>query len=127
MKTVLTIVLCATIILALVWIGSGPKLLPEMQECLQSHGSKDQYAAVLKKYCNPEIIHQAIGLLVVKDPQVVRTMHSGKTVCYLVEGSISDAATETAGETIQNYSVCWENGRVVSLDFAGGTSRSFGG
>jgi hypothetical protein len=96
-----------------------------MHECLRSHGSQEQYAAVLRKYCSPEMIGQAMGLLVVKDPQVVRIEHSGKAVCYQVEGSIADASTQPGGEAIQDYRVCWENGRVVALDFRGGSLMAF--
>jgi hypothetical protein len=125
MRTILTVCLCGIIIFALLWIGSGPRISSEMQECLQSHGSQEQYAGVLRKYCSPEMIRQAMGLLAVKEPQVVRIQHSGKAVCYLVEGVIADAPTQASGEAVQVYSVCWENGRVVSLDFNGGRPMAF--
>ncbi|MCU0591790.1 MAG: hypothetical protein MUC57_09975 [Desulfobacterales bacterium] len=125
MRTILTVCICGIIIFALLWVGSGPRISPEMHECLRSHGSQEQYAAVLRKYCSPEMIGQAMGLLVVKDPQVVRIKHSGKTVCYLVEGSIADASAQPGGEAIQDYRVCWENGRVVALDFSGGRLMAF--
>jgi len=124
-KTSMMIGLLGIIVFALVWVGSGPRVLPEMQECLQSHGSQEQYAAVLEKYCRVDLIGKAMGLLVVKDPQVVRVEHSGKAVCYLVEGSIVDASTLTSDEALQDYSVCWENGRVASLDFNKGRPMAF--
>jgi len=127
MRTIMTIVLLGTISCALVWVGMGPKVSPEMEECLQSHGSQDQYAAVLKKYCSPEIVNQAMGLLVVKNPQVISTQHKGAAVCYRVEGSLVETSSKIPGETTQNYCVCWENGRVVSLDFSGGRFRAYGG
>lgn len=125
MRTILTVCLCGVIIFALLWVGSGPRISPEMKECLQSHGSQEQYAGVLRKYCSPEMIRRAMGLLVVTDPQVVRIRHSGKAVCYLVEGLMADASTLSSGGAVQDYSVCWENGRVVSLDFNGGRAMPF--
>ena len=125
MRTIVMVGLCGIVIFALLWVGSGPKISAEMQECLQSHGSQEQYAAVLRKYCSPKMINQAMGLLIIKTPQVVRIKHSGKAVCYLVEGSIVDASTLAHDEALQDYSVCWENGRVVSLDFNGGRPMAF--
>ena len=125
MRKIVTVGVCGTIILALLWVGAGPRISPEMQECLQSHGSLEKYAAVLKKYCSPEMIGQAIGLVDIKDPQVIGVRHSGKTVCYLVEGSIADASTPTLAGRARDYSVCWENGRVVALDFNGGRCMAF--
>ena len=125
MRKIVTAGVCGTIILALLWVGAGPRVSPEMQECLQSHGSLEKYAAVLKKYCSPEMIGQAIGLVVIMDPQVIGVKHSGKTVCYLVEGSIADASTPTLAGKARDYSVCWENGRVVALDFNGGRCMAF--
>lgn len=127
MKTAMAIVLFGMIICALVWVGTGPNVTPEMEECMRSHGSQGQHAAVLRKYCGPEIMNQAMGLLAIKNPQVVRTQKTGKAVCYLVEGSIGEASTETPGETMQSYCVCWESGRVVSLDLSGGRLRAYGG
>jgi hypothetical protein len=118
MRTMLAVCLCGIIIFALVWVGSGPGISSEMQECLQSHGSQEQYAGVLRKYCSPEMIRRAMGLLAVKEPQVVSIRHSANAVCYLVEGVIADAPTQASGEAVQTYSVCWENGRVVSLAFS---------
>jgi hypothetical protein len=124
-KTSMMIGLLGIIVFALVWAGSGPRVLPEMQECLQSHGSQEQYAAVLEKYCRVDLIGKAMGLLVVKDPQVVRVEHSGKAVCYLVEGSIADISVLPLNETVEVYSVCWQDGRIASLDFNGGRFMAF--
>jgi len=35
-----------------------------MKECMRSHISQKQYLAVLKKYCDPGIIRQVMGMLV---------------------------------------------------------------
>jgi hypothetical protein len=53
------------------WAASG--VIPEMKECMRSHTTPTEYEAVIKKYADPGIIRQAMGLLVLKEPYVVKT------------------------------------------------------
>ncbi|MFO7707336.1 MAG: hypothetical protein R6V84_04120 [Desulfobacterales bacterium] len=105
------------------WAGPAPGIIPEMRECMQSHGSQAQYAAVLQKYCDPGIMRQAMGLLVIKKPYVIKTEQKGPVVCYTVEGTTEGTSSEMPADTTQTYNVCWENGRIVSLEFYGAKPR----
>jgi hypothetical protein len=86
---------------------------------MRSHGSRQQYEAVLKKYCEPGIMRNAMGLLVIKDPRVVRTDKRGGAVCYTVEGATVETSREFPADAVQTYNVCWENRRIASLEFYG--------
>jgi hypothetical protein len=90
-----------------------------MKECMAAHGSQQEYLAVLQKYSDTGIIRQAMGLLVIKNPSVVQTETRGTAVCHTVEGVLVEASTEVPADTTQVYRVCWENGRIASLQFLG--------
>ena len=105
------------------WADSEPGVIPEMQECMQSHGSQAQYAAVLQKYCDPGIMRKAMGLLVIKNPYVIKSEQKGPAVCYTVEGTTEGTSSEIPSDITQTYNVCWENRRVVSLEFYGAKPR----
>jgi hypothetical protein len=75
------------------------EIIPEMKECMRSHDSPEVYQRVLQKYCDPGIIRQAMGLLVIKEPYVMKT--------------------EIPSDVTQTYKVCWVNRRVISLEFLG--------
>lgn len=101
------------------WAAPPSGVIPEMRECMQSHGSPEQYEAVLKKYCDPGIIRRAMGLLVIKNPYVIKSEPRGNGICYTVEGRTVETSSEIPSDVIQTYNVCWEGGRVVSLEFYG--------
>jgi len=107
----------------------GPKkrvadtILPEMQECMRSHGSQEEFASVLKKYCDSDIIRSAMACLVIKDPHVVETKKEGSVICYTVEGATVETAHEFPSDIVQVYKVCWGKGKVVSLQFFGPQKR----
>ncbi len=98
-------------------------VIPEMKECMAAHGSQEGYMAVLKKYCDPGIMRKAMGLLVIKHPYVVQTEEEGSSVCYTVEGVSVETSSEIPSDVVQVYKACWENGRVVSLEFFGAKHR----
>lgn len=123
MKKSVWFMILSFVLTAAVWAKPGPGVIPEMQECMQSHGSQAQYAAVLKKYCDPGIMRQAMGLLVIKKPYVIKSEQKGQAVCYTVEGTTEETSSEMPADTTQTYNVCWENGRVVSLEFYGAKPR----
>ncbi|MEN6321128.1 MAG: hypothetical protein ABFD82_20605 [Syntrophaceae bacterium] len=125
MKRIVLMVIISYFLVGLAWANPGPRVIPEMQECMQSHGSPAQYEAVLKKYCDPGIIRKAMGLLVIKKPYVVKVEQKGRTLCYTVEGTTEETSSEIPADTTQTYNVCWENGRVVSLEFYGAKSRVY--
>jgi hypothetical protein len=116
-------VVMSAFLVGLASANPGPGIIPEMLECMQSHGSQAQYAAVLQKYCDPGIMRQAMGLLVIKKPYVIKTEQKGPMVCYTVEGVTEETSREIPADTTQTYHVCWESRRVVSLEFYGSKPR----
>ena len=119
MKQIVLMVVMSALLVGLAWANPGPGVIPEMQECMQSHGSQEQYTAVLKKYCDPGIIRQAMGLLVIKDPYVVKTEKRGPVITYTVEGRTVGTSSEIPSDVLQVYQVRWKNARMVSLEFLG--------
>jgi|WetSurMetagenome_2_1015567.scaffolds.fasta_scaffold02519_7 hypothetical protein len=103
--------------------SGAPDLIPQMKECMAAHGSQQEYLAALKKYSDPGIVRQAMGLLVIKNPSVVQTEIRGSTVCYTVEGALVETSSEIPSDTTQVYKACWENGRINSLEFFGSKPR----
>ena len=121
MKILLILFMC---LLLLSSSASGaPDVIPQMKECMAAHSSQQEYLAALKKYSNPGIIRQAMGLLVIKNPSVVQTETRGSAVCYTVEGVLVETSSEIPSDTTQVYKVCWENGRITSLEFFGPKPR----
>jgi hypothetical protein len=98
-------------------------VIPQMRECMAAHSSQQKYLAALQKYCDPGIIRQAMGLLVIKNPYVVQTEKQGGAVCYTVEGTTVETSSEIPADLTQVYKVCWANGRVTSLEFFGPQHR----
>ncbi|NLI82854.1 MAG: hypothetical protein GX443_14355 [Deltaproteobacteria bacterium] len=123
MKKVVWGIAAVFLLAGMAWADSRPGIIPQMQECMQSHGSPAQYTAVLQKYCDPGIMRQAMGLLVIKKPYVIKTEQNGAAVCYTVEGTTEETSREIPADSLQTYNVCWENGRVVSLEFYGAKPR----
>jgi hypothetical protein len=113
----------STLLVSGAWANPGPGIIPEMLECMQSHGSQAQYAAALQKYCDPGIMRQAMGLLVIKKPYVIKAEQNGAMVCYTVEGVTVETSREIPADATQTYNVCWENRRIVSLEFYGAKPR----
>lgn len=98
-------------------------VIPEMRECMQAHGSQQEYIKALEKYCDPGIIRRAMALLVIRTPYVVDTRTEGDVTCYTVEGTTVETAHELPANITQTYKVCWRNKRVISLEFYGPKTR----
>ncbi len=90
-----------------------------MKECLRSHTSKEAYQSVLQKYCDHEIIWQALGLLVIKEPYIVKTEKEGSVICYTVEGTTIGTSSEISSDVTQVYKLWWDKGKVIALKFLG--------
>ena len=99
------------------WAVGG--VIPEMEECMRSHTTPQEYGAVIKKYADPGIIRQAMGLLVIKEPYVLKTEQKGSVICYTVEGTTVGTASEISSDVVQAYKVGWEKGRLISIEFKG--------
>ena len=99
-------------------------VIPAMEECMRSHTTPTEYEAVIKKYADPGIIRQAMGLLVIRDPYVLETEQEGSVICYTVEGTTVGTSSEIPSDVTQVYRVCWEKGRIVSLEFCGPKCRT---
>ncbi|HOI95363.1 MAG TPA: hypothetical protein PK250_11720 [Syntrophobacter fumaroxidans] len=124
MKTLLMLFMCLSVFP--VGAPGAAEVIPPMKECMAAHGSQQEYLAVLKKYADPGIIRQAMGLLVIKNPSVMQTETRGSSVCYTVEGILVETSSEIPSDTTQVYRACWDNGRIVSLEFFGPKSRPTG-
>ena len=98
-------------------------VIPEMEECMRSHTTPQEYEAVIKKYADPGIIRQAMGLLVIKEPYVLATEQKGSVVCYTVEGTTVGTSSEIPSDITQVYRACWDQGRIISLEFFGPKSK----
>jgi len=94
-------------------------VIPEMRECMEAHVSQEAYSKVITKYCGQGIMCQAMGLLLIKNPYVIKTEKKNSQICYTVEGTVEETSSEIPGHTTQVYEACWENGRLVSLEFPG--------
>ena len=99
------------------WAFSG--VIPEMEECMRSHTTPQEYGAVIKKYADPGIIRQTMGLLVLKEPYVVQTEKEGSVMTYTVEGMTVGTSSEIPSDVVQVYKVGWEKGKIISIEFKG--------
>ncbi len=110
-------------IVSLEFYGSKPpprdEIIAPMRECMRSHGSRAEYEAVLKKYADPGVIRQALGLLVIREPYVVHTERKGPMIVYTGEGRTVGTSSEIPADVNQVYRVGWMGGRIVSLEFLG--------
>ncbi len=105
------------------WYGFDTvKVIPEMKECLAAHDSQDHYRQVLEQYCDSGLIRQAMGLLVIRNPYVVHSEADGDRICYTVEGETIGTSSEIPSDTVQTYRACWQDGRIVALEFFGAKS-----
>jgi hypothetical protein len=117
MKTLRYIFLLLIILGSAKWASGG--IIPEMEECMRSHTTPKEYEAVIKKYADPGIIRQAMGLLIIKKPYVVKTEKEGPVTTYTVEGITVGTSSEFSADVVQMYKVSWEGGKIVSIEFKG--------
>jgi NACalpha-BTF3-like transcription factor len=110
-------------IFSLEFFGAKPSprhvVIPEMQECMAAHSSKEAYAKALQKYCDPGIMRQAMALLVIKEPYVTMVEQDGASTFYTVQGRTVETSSEIPADTLQSYRVGWKGGRIVTLEFLG--------
>ena len=90
------------------------RVIPEMEECMRSHTTPQEYEAVIKKYADPGIIRQAMG-----EPYVLETEQEGSVICYTVEGTTVGTSSEIPSDVVQVYKVGWEKGKIISIEFKG--------
>ncbi len=117
MKVLRSILVFLVILGTTGWAGGG--VIPEMEECMRAHTTPQEYGAVIKKYADPGIIRQAMGLLVIREPYVLETEQKGSVICYMVEGTTIGTSSEIPSDVTQIYKVCWDHGRIISLEFFG--------
>jgi len=103
------------------WAAGG--VIPEMKECMRSHTTPKEYETVIKKYADPGIIRQAMGLLVLKEPYVVQTEKEGSVTTNTVEGMTLGTSSEIPSDVVQVYKVGWEKGKIVAIEFKGQKDR----
>ena len=99
-------------------------VIPEMEECMRAHTTPEAYAAVIQKYADPGIIRQAMGLLILKEPYVVKTEKDGPVTTYTVEGMTVGTSSEIPSDIVQVYKVGWEKRKIISIEFKGKKSNN---
>jgi hypothetical protein len=107
---------CGLILLlgfAVIHVGAGPQVIPQMAECMQAHGSVAKYMQVVSRYCDSDMLKYAPAIAVIERPQVIEAYRSGRAICYWVEGF--SYARQPFDSVAREYSVCWENARIVAL------------
>ena len=60
-----------------------------------------------------------MGLLVLKEPYVVKTVKKGAVTTYTVEGETMGTSSEIPSDVVQVYKVGWEKGKIVAIEFKG--------
>jgi len=107
----------AVILLAVLNCTASRAVSPEMQACMGSHGSRDQYLPVITRYADEDIVQKAMGLLAIPRPYVVFTTRQGTQTIYTVEGVVAEGAGGYPDGSVVTYRVAWEGNRIVSLEF----------
>lgn len=110
MKRLISLVLLTATIYACGGSGSSNdvKVSPEMESFMkQLNGTSDNVAAALNQYGTPELDKKDMDLYNLEKPKVV----SADKDCYTMEAG--------AGMTIRTYSLCWEGGKIKSIEDKG--------
>lgn len=89
----------------------GIDLLPEMRDFIGSFGSSAKVTAALEKHGAPDLDAKDMGRHDLTSPRVVKAELHGVKLCYAIEAK--------AGEATRAYLVCWDGGKIVSIDDMG--------
>jgi hypothetical protein len=60
-----------------------------------------------------------MGLLIIRDPYVIKTEKVDNKIYYTVEGITISTSSEMPADIVQVYRVGWQNGRIISLEIFG--------
>jgi len=92
--------------------GSGEKAIPEMEDFMKnSFGSFKKVAEGLQKYSAAGIDKKDMDIYDLKDPKIMTTEKKGNVICYTIDAK--------AGMTVRTYTLCWDQGKIISIDFKG--------
>lgn len=97
--------------------GKDPKaapsvdLLPEMREFLGGFGSSGKVTAALAKHGAEGLDTKDMGRHDLTAPKVLKAELHGVKLCYALEAK--------AGEATRAYLVCWDGGKIVSIEDMG--------
>jgi hypothetical protein len=116
MKTI-KMAMVAAMLLAVLNCTASMAVSPEMQSCMGSHGSREQYLPVITKYADEDIVQKAMGLLAIPRPYVVFTTRQGGQTIYTVEGVVAEGTAGYPNGSVVTYRVAWQGNRIVSLEF----------
>jgi hypothetical protein len=84
---------------------------PEMKDFLAGFGSSAKVAESLKKHGAPDLATKDMQMYDLTDPAVLKAELHGAKMCFTIEAK--------AGATARTYLVCWDGGKIVSIDDMG--------
>ncbi len=101
------------------FIGCSQAVIPEMQECMDAHGSLKTYSEVIKKYASPELFPDITICCALENSRIIHTEKKGNITYYFEEGTLAENCNEIPSGSVQIVKVGWKDKQIVSLDFLG--------
>ncbi len=112
--------LCITFLLfSIFFIGCSPSVSPEMQECMDAHGSLKKYREVIKKYASPEFLEDLTVCCTLEKSRIIHSEVVGDITYYWEEGTLLETSYEIPSDVVQIIKVGWKNKKIVYLEFLG--------
>ena len=84
---------------------------PEMKQFLAGFGSSSKVSAALKAHTAPGVATQDMEMYNLTAPTVTATEVKGAQTCYTFDAK--------SGATTRSYGVCWEGGKIRSVEDKG--------
>jgi len=107
------------LVFSVFFIGCGQNIIPEMQECLDAHGSRDKYNEVIKKYASPELLKDITVCCALEKSRIIHSEKAGDILFYWEEGKLPENCFEIPSDVIQIVKVGWKDKKIVYLEFLG--------
>lgn len=99
--------------------GCGTAVIPEMKECMQAHGSLENYRSVIKKYTSPEMQQDLSICCTLTNSRIIASEIKDGVLYYWEEGKLQESSNEIPSETIQIIKIGWKDKKIVLLEFLG--------
>ncbi len=90
---------------------------PEMNACISSHATREQYLPVITRYADEDIVKKAVELVAIKHPTVINRVENGPQTIYTVEGFVEQPTSFAPANSVATYRVVWQGDHIVSLEF----------
>ena len=100
-------------------MGCGQQVIPEMRECMNAHGSLENYREVIKKYATPELLQDITICCALKNNRIINSEKVEDTIYYWEEGTLLETSYEIPSDIIQIIKVGWKDRKIVYLEFLG--------